>query len=153
ILDPRGGGGGTIAMNDVAHSKPDGYTLVLANTSPGIILPLVSPEAHYDTARDFTPVVMIGRLESFLVAGPSLPAHDLAEVLQAARSQPGTITYAVLGAAQRVNIARLEAASGAKFLQVPFTGTAAAETALMGGFVQLLVTAGDVRSLTKGGAL
>jgi len=153
ILETRGGANGAIGMNLVAKAKPDGYTLTFTNLSPTTVLPFVQKDVPYDTAKDFAPVFMVGRGESFIMAGPSMTLRDLGEILKAAKEKPGTITYAAVGAAQRLNIAKLEAATGAKFLVVPFKGTGEAGSALLGGHVNIAVDTGDPKTLSKGGKL
>jgi tripartite-type tricarboxylate transporter receptor subunit TctC len=154
ILEPRPGANGAIGMSTAAHAKPDGYTLVFTNLGPTTILPAVQKNLPYDSGKDFAPVFMLARAESWVLTGPSMKeAKDLGEIFRMARDKPGTVRYSVVGAAQRLNAALLESITGAKFLIVPYPGTAQAETALLGGFVDLAADSGDFKAITRGGAL
>ena len=153
IIETRGGANGAIGMNAVAKAKPDGYTLVFTNLSPTTVLPFVQKDVPYDTAKEFAPIFMIGRGESFILAGPSVKLPDLGQILRFAKENPGKLTYAAVGAAQRLNIAKLESATGARFLVVPYKGTGEAGAALLGGHVDIAVDTGDPARLSKGGAL
>lgn len=153
VFESRAGASGAVGMAATARSKPDGHTLVLTNGAPVVILPAIQKDLQYDPVRDFTPVTIIGRGESFVIAGPALKEKSFAEVLEAAKREPGTISYAVLGSAQKLGLARIEAATGAKFLQVPYAGTVQAETALLGGHVHISSNSGEPRVLEKGGLI
>ena len=154
IIETRGGANGAIGMTAAARAKPDGYTLLFTNISPTTVLPAVQKNLTYDPAKDFSPVFMIGRGESFIMAGPSMKAaKDIGDILRMAKEKPETVKYSVVGPAQRLNVAMLESLTGAKFLIVPYTGTSQAATALLGGFVDLAVDTGDVKVLTRGGQL
>jgi len=152
VIDMRGGANGAIGMTAAARAKPDGYTLVLTNFSPTTVLPFVQ-KVDFDTAKDFVPVTMLGRGESFILAGPALKAGSLAELIALARAQPGTVAYGVIGAAQKLNVAKIEAATGARFLQVPFKGSGDNMNALLGGHTMVAVDTGDPKALTRNGAL
>jgi tripartite-type tricarboxylate transporter receptor subunit TctC len=152
-IEPRGGANGAIAMAAVAKAKPDGYTLVLSNVSPTSVLPFAQKELGYDAAKDFQPVILWAYGESFILAGPTVKAANFGEVLAQAKANPGKVTYSVFGAAGRLQLAKLQAISGASFLQVPFKGPGEASAAVAGGHVDLLTDGGDVKSVTKGGAL
>jgi tripartite-type tricarboxylate transporter receptor subunit TctC len=154
VIEPRGGANGAIGMGAAAHAKPDGYTLLFTNISPTTVLPAVQKNVPFDATKDFAPVFMIGLGESFIMGGPSTKwAKDMGDVFRAAKEKPGIISYAVVGAAQRLNVAMLESLTGAKFLVVPYPGTGQAATALMGGIVDLAVDTGDVKVLSRGGAV
>lgn len=153
VFESRAGASGAVGMAATARSKPDGYTLVLTNGAPVVILPAIQKDLQYDPVRDFAPIAMIGRGESFVIAGPALKEKTFAEVLEAAKRAPGTISYAVLGSAHKLGLARIEAATGAKFLQVPYAGTVQAETALLGGHVQISSNSGEPKVLEKGGLI
>jgi len=151
VFESRPGAGGAVGLGATARSKPDGYTLVITNGAPVVILPTIQKGLPYDPLRDFTAVAMIGRGESFIIAGPALKEKTFAEVIEAAKRAPESISYAVLGSAHKLGLARIEAATGAKFLQVPYAGTVQAETALLGGHVHISSNSGEPEVLEKGG--
>lgn len=153
VIEQRGGADGAIGMDAVAKAAPDGYTLSLTNVSPTTVLQFIRKDVPFDGARDFAPVGMIGRGESFILAGPSLKAKDLAELLRVAKENPEKVTFAIVGAIQRLNVAKLQAATGTRFLVVPYAGGGQAEAALLGGHVDLFSTSGNPKALSRGGAI
>jgi tripartite-type tricarboxylate transporter receptor subunit TctC len=126
---------------------------VLTNGAPLVILPTIQKDLQYDPLKDFTPIAMIGRGESYIIAGPALKQQTFAELIAEAKRAPGTISYAVLGSAHKLGLAKIEAATGAKFLQVPYAGTVQAETAILGGHVMISSNSGEPKVLEKGGLI
>jgi tripartite-type tricarboxylate transporter receptor subunit TctC len=153
VFESRAGAGGAVGLGATARSRPDGYTLVLTNGAPLVILPTIQKDLQYDPLKDFTPIAMIGRGESYIIAGPALKQQTFAELIAEAKRAPGTISYAVLGSAHKLGLAKIEAATGAKFLQVPYAGTVQAETALLGGHVMISSNSGEPKVLEKGGLI
>ena len=94
IIDNRPGGGTVIATKIVADSKPDGYTLYVAD--PAIYFnPFLLAKVPYDAVRDFAPVAPVSTSStSMLVVHPSFPAKTVKELVTLARAQPGKLNYA-----------------------------------------------------------
>ena len=94
IIDNRPGGGTVIATQLVANSKPDGYTVYVAD--PALIFnPYLLPKVPYGALRDFAPVVAVTvSSSSMLVVHPSFPAKSIKELVAMARARPGTLNYA-----------------------------------------------------------
>ena len=94
IIDNRPGGGTVIATQIVANSKPDGYTIYVAD--PALIFnPYLVAKLPYDAVRDFAPVVAVTvSSSSMLVVHPSFPARSIKELVAMARAQPGKLNYA-----------------------------------------------------------
>src|SRR5678816_810738 len=99
IVDNRPGAGGMIGQTFVAKSAPDGYTLLLAGGSMAGAR-YVNANVTYDLLKDFTPVSLVETSPFALVIDSSLPARNVAEFIALARSRPGKMTYATLGAGQ-----------------------------------------------------
>lgn len=74
VVDNRSGGGGTIGGAAVATAKPDGYTLMLSNTTPISISPFMLEKQTYDPARAFTHIFYIGSVPNIVVVHPTVPA-------------------------------------------------------------------------------
>src|SRR4029079_1303046 len=91
IVENRGGG--VIAGDAVARSAPDGYTLLLYGNTFWL-LPLMRSQMPYDPWRDFVPVTLAARAVNVLVGHPSLPAHNVKELVALARARPGKLNYA-----------------------------------------------------------
>ena len=134
IVDNRTGAGGAVGADAVAKSPPDGYTLLLCNIGDTMAMSLYK-SLPYDFERDFAPVSLLASSPFLVAVNPSVPASTLAELLQLARSKPGTVTYgsAGNGVASHLSGEALNLAAGVKFLHIPYKGQAPAMTDLLGG--------------------
>lgn len=99
IAENRSGAGGLIGQTVVLKAPADGYTFLLAGGSMAGAR-YVNAQATYDVLRDFTPVSQLETSPFVLVVYPGVPAKNLKEYIALARSQPGKMTYATLGAGQ-----------------------------------------------------
>jgi tripartite-type tricarboxylate transporter receptor subunit TctC len=95
-VEPRSGAGGSIALEYVARSAPDGHTLFMA-TPILTIAPLVRPSMKLDATRDFEPIAMAGTIPNYLAIHPSVPAKNIKEFIREAQVKPGRITYGSSG--------------------------------------------------------
>ena len=96
VVENRSGAGGNIGADVVAKSAPDGYTLVMGTVGTHAINVSLYSKMPYDAVRDFAPVAFVAEAESLLVAHPSVPANNIAELIALARSKP--LTYGSAGA-------------------------------------------------------
>ena len=99
IVDNRPGAGGLIGQTIVLKSPPDGYTLLLAGGSMAGAR-YVNANVNYDVLRDFTPVSLVVTTQFVMLVHPTVPARSLREYIALARSQPGRMTYGMIGAGQ-----------------------------------------------------
>src|ERR1043166_1588317 len=97
VVDNRGGGGGTIAMRQVARSAPDGYTLGFGTPGTLAVAPSIYPDIGYDPRQDFAPIGFIGATPFALVAHPSLPVRSVQELIALAKREPGKLTFGSAG--------------------------------------------------------
>src|SRR5215510_4428137 len=97
IVENRAGAGGAIGAREVAKAKPDGYTLLLGNTSTMAVIPAVSKTAGYDPVKDFTPIGKVTEGFQMLVVHPSSPWKTLKEFVDYAKANPGKINYGHTG--------------------------------------------------------
>ena len=93
IIDNRPGGGGSIALQGVAHAAPDGYTVGLGNTAALVLTPEINPKvkSRYSPATDFEYVARFTSQPNMLVVKPSMPAKTVAELTQYLRTNPGKV--------------------------------------------------------------
>src|SRR3989475_9513557 len=96
VVENRAGAGGNIAVDYVAKSTPDGYTVVLANVGALAVNPHLI-KVPYDPLRDLTPLTMAVVFANVLVVQPSLAVSSLADYVKLAREKPATVTYASSG--------------------------------------------------------
>src|SRR5262245_61755845 len=139
IVENRAGAGGMLGTAYVAKTPPDGYT-VLITTASHTLIPAFTPDTPYDAVKDFSHVTMLA--ENFgqaLVVRPTLPVKTVQELVALARSQPGKLSYgqAGLGTASHIPAELMLAAANIEMLEVPYKGTPAAMTDLLGGHIDM----------------
>jgi tripartite-type tricarboxylate transporter receptor subunit TctC len=136
VIENRTGAGGTIGSASAAKADPDGYTILLLTASQGSAAALYKT-LPYDPVRDFVPVAMFGVQPSVLVAAPSKGWKSVADLVAAAKANPGVLNFASagLGAASHWAGERLKVAAGIKVQHIPFRGPVEAFTEVMTGRV------------------
>lgn len=141
VVENRPGGGTAIATDVVAKSPPDGHVFLHAITTFGIN-PALYSKLPYDTLKDFSCITQIGNLYGVLVAHPSFPVRNLADLIRLAKARPGEITYATGGAGTANHIATeaLRIAAGINIVHVPYKGSSLAMLDVLPGRVPMLGT-------------
>lgn len=91
------GSAGTIGVERVVRAAPDGYTFVMPGDAAVVVRVSMSPKLPYDPQKDLAPVMLVGRTTNVLVVSSQTPHRTLADLLAAARAQPGSVTYAHAG--------------------------------------------------------
>ena len=136
LVENRAGAGGNIAVDYVAKSAPDGYTLVLANVGAIAVNPHMI-KVPYDPLRDLTPIVMASVFANVLVVQPGLPVKSIADYVKLAREKPGTITYASSGVGGAGHLAGelLHLVAKIDIVHVPYKGGGPAMQGFLGGQV------------------
>ena len=139
VVENKAGAGGMIGAQAVASARPDGYTVLLGNTTEMVVGPYLLKSASYETQRDFRPVALAGYLPQLLVMNPSIKATTLDEFIALAKANPGMYSYATAGIGSTAHIAGalLERLSGIKLLSVPYKGGAQAVTDVLAGNVSI----------------
>lgn len=136
-------GGNTIIGNDlVAKSPPDGHTLIL-NGNGFVTNPSFYAKIPFDTVKDFAPVAFIAFTQLVLVANASVPARNVRELVALAKAKPGTLNFGNTGQGGPEHLAGVMFGqmAGADIGSIPYKGAAPAITDLIGGQVQLMITA------------
>lgn len=138
IVENRPGGGATIGMDVVAKSKPDGYTLGVANTSFGAN-PFVMSKMPFDTQKDFSPITLVGKVPLVVVVNPSFPVRTIKELIDYAKKNPEMINYGSAGNASAPHLAGalFEYMTGVKMTHIPYKSGGEATAALLGNITQL----------------
>ena len=137
VVDNRPGGGGVIALELVAKSAADGYTLLLGPSSALAVNPNLFAKLPYDPIKDFAPISMTSRVTLALVAGPSLPANSVKELIALAKASPGKITYGSTGIGGVAHLAgeMLKSTAGVDMIHVPYKGAGPQLVDMMSGNV------------------
>jgi len=134
VVENRPGAGGAIGARSVASAVPDGYTLLVGNTSVLAVIPAVSPSAGYDPAKSFAPVAKISESYQTLVVHPSAPWKSVREFVADAKANPGKFNLAHTGAGGLPHLTAelFKASTGVDLLGVPYKSGGEAVTALLG---------------------
>ena len=142
VVENKGGASNTLGMQAVATSEADGYTLGLA-TPVFVMTPSLMKNHPYKPLEDFVPVAMIGFTPLVLVVHPSVPAKTVKEFVALAKSKPGSLNFASLGAAttQGLSASMFNIMAGIEAVQVPYKGSAPGVTDLLAGNVQYMFNA------------
>jgi len=135
VADNRGGGGGTLSLDAVAQSAPDGYTLLLSNMSTLLVNPLIQPNPAYHPAALLAPVSLAVDVSTVLVVPAGRPWRDLGALLAAARAKPNALSwgYSGVGATNHLSGALLDSAAGITTVHVPYRGGGPMALDLIGG--------------------
>lgn len=136
VVENRSGASGQIATDAVARSPADGYTL-LATASTFIVNPLLMAKVNSDPIKDFVPVSEMAVLPTVLVTGPGGKINSLRDIVELAKTQPGTVTYssAGTGGPGHLSGAYLAAKTHTQLTHVPMRGAAPALTEVEAGRV------------------
>jgi len=137
VVENRGGAGGTVGSALVARAEPDGYT-ILIHASAHSAAPAAYPHAPYNTARDFSGVVVFGTVPNVTVISPAKGIKTLKELVEAARKGSFTFASAGVGSATHWAAERLRLAAGFQAVHVPFRGGPEALTEVMTGRVDFM---------------
>ncbi len=136
VVENRAGAGGNIAVDYVAKSAPDGYTMVLANVGALAVNPHLI-KVPYDPLRDLAPITMAVVFANVLVVQPSLAVSSLADYVKLAREKPATVTYASSGIGGAGHLAGelLKMMAQIDIVHVPYKGGGPAMQGFLGGQV------------------
>jgi tripartite-type tricarboxylate transporter receptor subunit TctC len=135
IVDNRPGANGGIGTDLVAKSAPDGYTLLMGNSGPLAVNPVLYKKVPYDPVKDFAPITQGTSYMYVLVVPAALPVASLSEFTALLKAKPGQLTYGStgIGGGNHLSGELFNLMTGTQSVHVPYTGSAAALAALLGG--------------------
>ncbi|MBM3607169.1 MAG: tripartite tricarboxylate transporter substrate binding protein [Alphaproteobacteria bacterium] len=141
-VENRPGAGAVIGTNDVAKSKPDGYTLLMMSNTHATNETLI-PNKPYDLMRDFAPVAGVNYSDLVMVAHPSLKVKDLKEFIALAQSKPNGLNYASSGPGTPYHMAGelFKAMSKTQIVHVPYKSSGGARNDILAGHVHMMFDA------------
>jgi tripartite-type tricarboxylate transporter receptor subunit TctC len=142
VVENKAGAGGNIGVDTVAKAAPDGYTLVMGQTSNLAINPTLFKALPYDPLKDLAPVALVGQGPVALVVKADSKYKTLADLVNAAKANPGSVTMATPGNGTVAHLSgvRLMNASGATFQHIPYKGAGAAIPDILGGNVDFFLS-------------
>lgn len=140
VVDNRGGASGAIGAGIAAKSPPDGYTFLLVFDTHGVN-PSLIPKMSFDTLKDLSPIMLIGKSPMVITAHPSFPYKSLAEVLRLAKAKPGEVTFGTIGSGSLAHLAMalIGGHSRAAMTHIPYKGGGPLIIGAIGGHVPLSI--------------
>ena len=140
VIENRPGAGGNVGMEVVAHSAPDGYTLVMGSIGTCSLNPHLYASLGYTVERDFAPVMLVGSIANLLVVHPSVAANSVKELVALAKAKPGQLTYASSGFGSSLHLSGelFNAVAGIDLQHVPYKGSAPAINDIVGGQINVM---------------
>lgn len=163
LVENRPGAGGFIANEFVAKAPPDGYTLLLANSSFAYI-PAMFSKLKFDTLKDFSPIALIASTQTVLVVHPAVPAKSVKQLIALARAHPGKLNYASggTGGSTHLSMELFKSMTNTNIVHIPYKGNGPSISDLVSGRVDVsmppigavlpFVKSGKLRALATSGA-
>ena len=164
VVDNRTGAGGTIGAGIVAHSEPNGYTILSGATASQVIGPqLYKKTTTYEPLKDFTPVSLFAITENVLCVNPKTSFKSVKDLIAYAKANPGKVNWANAGSGFQSHLAGVlfTHMAGINVLHVPYKGAGASVGAVISGESHLTlgpapammphVAGGRLRALAMGG--
>ena len=138
VIENKPGGGGNVAMQEVARSAPDGYTLIIGHVGSLAMNPYMYEHLPYDVDKDFAAVSLLAIVPNIFVVYHEVPAKNLREFVALAKAKPGQINYgsAGNGSAGHLAMEYLKQVTGMELQHVPYKGTGPNVTDLIAGRTQ-----------------
>ncbi|MES2975529.1 MAG: tripartite tricarboxylate transporter substrate binding protein [Pseudomonadota bacterium] len=158
VPDNRPGAGTALGLAEAAKSKPEGYDLVIAQSDNVTLIPLLM-KVQYDPIKDLTPIALAAVTPLIVIVREDSPFKTLADLIKAAKAEPGKLSYGTSGTGGGVHVAMelLQLTAGCKMQHVPYKGSTPALADLMGGHLSFagssissaatLIHSGKVRAL------
>lgn len=142
VIDNKPGSGGNIGVDAAAKASPDGYTLVLGQTSNLAINPSLYTKLPYDPVKDLAAVGLVASAPLVVVVSSASPYKKLADVVAAAKAKPTALNYASSGNGTVAHLAteQFQKVAGIQLTHVPYKGASQGLTDLVGGQIQIYVS-------------
>jgi tripartite-type tricarboxylate transporter receptor subunit TctC len=140
IVEQRLGAASVIGAAYVARAQPDGYTILLGTSTTMAINVSIYKNLPYDPTKDLVPIALVAGVPFLLVVNPALPVHSLKDLVAAAKSTPGGLSYASNGhgGAAHLFAELLKGTLGIEMTHVPYKGLSPALNDVVAGHVQLM---------------
>lgn len=140
VAENRPGGDMVIAVQTLLNAPADGTSILYLTPTSVVINPVLRSDLPYDVQRDIKPVAWISRGFAVMVVSGDSPYRSLADLVTAAKADPGKLVFANYGHHYRLGAVSLENATGTKFTHVPYKGASQANNDVIGGAVDVHVT-------------
>ena len=140
VIENKPGAAGNIAAAHIAHTTADGYTLLMGNTGILAISSAHRKDVGFDPQSDFAPITLIGTQANALVANPAVPSSSLVQLIEIARANPGSMSFASAGHGSPSHLAAelFKVAAKVSLVHVPYKKPGPALQDVVGGHVQMM---------------
>ncbi|WP_353236084.1 tripartite tricarboxylate transporter substrate binding protein [Diaphorobacter ruginosibacter] len=144
VVDNKPGAAGIIGSEMVAKSPPDGYTLLVGSSGTMAINPSLYSKLPYHPLKDFEPITNLSVVPLFLAVNPTVPAQSALDLVKLAKAAPGKINYGSggSGVTSHLTMELLKHQLGIDLTHVPYKGSPAAVTDLIGGQISAMIDTG-----------
>jgi len=156
VVEDKPGVGGNIAMDLIAKSPRDGYTIGIGSSGALAINPTLMKGVPYDPLRDFAPISLIANVPNILIAGPAANGEELKQIIAYARSNPNKVFFASSGVGSVNHLLGeiMQAKAGIHLVHTPCKGNQDPISDLMAGRVQLMFSGlPPIKSMVQSGRL
>ncbi len=144
FVENRAGASGAIGSADVARAKPDGYTVMIGNTTTHIINPVAMTNPTYAALKDFVPLAIITLVPTGIAVHPSLPVKNVKQLIALAKANPGKLSYGSAGTGSITNLTGelfKKLGGGIDIMHIPYKGGGPALTDLIAGHIPMFMPA------------
>ena len=153
VIENRVGAGGNVAFDYVAKAAPDGYTLLWGAGSM-TVAPALTAKLPFDVVKDYAPISLVVVVQNVLMVPANSPSKTVADVIAAARAQPGKLNYASAGAGgiPHLTMELFKSMTGTDIAHIPYKGDTPALTDLIAGRVDMYFAtiAGGIQHIKSG---
>lgn len=139
VVENRAGAGGNIAVEFVAKSPADGYTLLMGSEIVSINISLYT-KLGYDPVKDLDPILLVGTVPNILIVSPAYPATSLKQLIAQAKTEPGKLSYASTGqgTSSHLSLELMKSMAGIDVLHIPYKGGPPAIADIIGRQVNMM---------------
>jgi tripartite-type tricarboxylate transporter receptor subunit TctC len=140
VVENRPGATGNVGSLQVAKSPADGYTLLFGAAASVVVNPALYSNLGYDPVKDLAPVLLVASIPNVVIVNPKLPIQSIADLVAAAKANPGSLNYSSngSGSSQHMAAALFESLTGVKMVHVPYKGSSEGIVAVVRGDVGVM---------------
>ncbi|THT96398.1 tripartite tricarboxylate transporter substrate binding protein [Lampropedia puyangensis] len=152
VVDNKPGAGGNIGTGAFVRERPDGYSLLMATSSTNAINPNLYKTLPFKPVKDFAPVAQVATVPNILVVPKDSPFKSVADIVQAAKNKPGTLSYgsAGNGSSQHLAGSMFIKATGVEVTHIPYRGSGPAAADLIAGHLDFMLDTGSMPHIKSG---
>jgi tripartite-type tricarboxylate transporter receptor subunit TctC len=141
FIENQGGAGGLVGTVAVARANPDGYTILLGSSASMVVIPAAASRPLYDPAKDFEPISILGGVPLTILVHPSVPARNLQELVDYAKTNPGKLSYGSAGAGTVTHLTGelFKSLTGTDIIHIPYKGGGQSIADVISGHIPMII--------------